>query len=65
MIEDYKHSTTLIQSEVSYFNQLLIDLSSYFAERNQSLGAYGLPEPEIVNTELDRESMSVDSKLLS
>jgi hypothetical protein len=60
LIEDYKHSTTVIQSEVSYFNQLLSDLSSHFAERNQSLGAYGLPEPEVVNTELDREFMKYD-----
>lgn len=61
MIEDYKHSATVIQSDVSYFNELLTDLSSHFSERGQTLRDYGFPEPEVVKTELEREYMKYNS----
>lgn len=62
MIDDYKHSTTIIHSEVSYFNELLLDLSSHFAERNLTLSSFGFPEPDIVNTELEREFLKYDTR---
>ena len=55
MFEDYLYNNN--HNVQLAYNELLNDLSQRFLEENHTLADYGLPEPETLTTELQREKI--------